>query len=109
VKFLVDNQLPASVALWLVNRGCDAVHVLELGLAQTDDRSIWQLAVGEARIVVSKDEDFFTLATRPNDNGRLLWIRLGNCRNQALLTALESAWELIEQAFAGGQRIVELR
>jgi predicted nuclease of predicted toxin-antitoxin system len=59
--------------------------------------------------VVSKDEDFFILATRPSDHGRLLWLRLGNCRTQTLLAVLENAWPAIESAFQSGQRIVEAR
>ena len=59
--------------------------------------------------MVSKDEDFFLLATRPNDTGLLLWLRVGNCRTQALLAALESLLPNIERAFEAGQRIVEVR
>jgi predicted nuclease of predicted toxin-antitoxin system len=109
VKFLVDNQLPAALAKWLRERGYDAVHVLERDQGQTNDRQLWQEAIAENRIVISKDEDFFILATRPNDAGQLLWLRVGNCRTQALLTALHQSWSAIEQAFQSGQRIVELR
>ena len=35
-------------------------------------------AIAENRIEISKDEDFFILATRPGDFGRLLWLRVGN-------------------------------
>jgi predicted nuclease of predicted toxin-antitoxin system len=41
VKFLVDNQLPVALTRWLRERGHDAVHVLELGLGQADDRQLW--------------------------------------------------------------------
>lgn len=109
MKFLVDNQLPAALARWLVGRGHDALHVLDRDWAQSTDRQIWQEALAEERIVISKDEDFFILATRPGDQGRLLWIRLGNCRTDALLIALESAWPDIEAAFQSGQTLVELR
>jgi predicted nuclease of predicted toxin-antitoxin system len=53
VKFLVDNQLPVALARWLGGRGHDAVHVLWSG--QTDDRTLWDAAIAEGRIVVSKD------------------------------------------------------
>jgi predicted nuclease of predicted toxin-antitoxin system len=97
------------LVVWLRKRGYDALHVLECHHGQADDRAIWELALNEERIVISKDEDFFILSTRPADSGRLLWLRIGNCRTQALLGSLESAWVDIAQAFSSGQRIVELR
>jgi predicted nuclease of predicted toxin-antitoxin system len=74
-----------------------------------EKRSIWELAIDEARIVVSKDEDFFILATRPHSEGRLLWLRMGNCRTIDLISSLNRRWEFIDQAFADQQRIVEVR
>jgi predicted nuclease of predicted toxin-antitoxin system len=109
LKFVVDNQLPAALAGWLRSRGEDAVHVLEREQARADDRLIWREASAEQRIVVSKDEDFVLLASRPGDSGRLLWLRLGNCRTADLIARLDASWEAIAQAFIEGQRIVELR
>jgi predicted nuclease of predicted toxin-antitoxin system len=62
----------------------------------------------EQRVVVSKDEDFFSLANRVQDTGQLLWIRLGNCRKSVLLTTVSKALEQILAAYESGQRIVEL-
>ncbi len=109
MKFIVDNQLPAALARWLSARGADAVHVLDIGFDARPDTEIWEWAFGEERIVVSKDEDFLHLANRVGDTGRLLWVRVGNCRTTALLARFAVEWEAIQQAFAGGQRVVELR
>lgn len=109
MKFLVDNQLPAAVARWLSAKGIDAVHVQDRGQGQKDDRALWEEALLEGRIMVSKDEDFFILATRPDDTGRLLWLRIGNCRKQHLLEFFAQSWPEIERAFGAGQRIVEVR
>jgi len=98
VKFLVDNQLPPALARWLAAGGHDAVHVLDRDLAMAEDRVVWLVAGEEERIVVSKDEDFFILAARPGEIGRLLWIRLGNCRKDTLLAALAESWAPIEEA-----------
>jgi len=108
MKFIVDNQLPAALARWLSARGEDAVHVLELALDATPDSDIWSRASAERRIVISKDEDFFHLANRADDTGRLLWVRMGNCRTAALLARFETAWPGIEESFANGHRIVLL-
>ena len=68
MRFLVDNQLPPSLARWLRDRGHDAEHVFESGLHLFDDRDLWARALADARIVVSKDEDLFFL-------GSLLFLR----------------------------------
>jgi len=64
--------------------------------------------VREDRIVVSKDEDLFFLANRGGDRGRLLWVRIGNCRRERLHDAFAQALESIVAAFESGQRVVEL-
>jgi len=109
VKFLVDNQLPGELARWLVSQGHDAEHVLDRGQGQTDDRQLWSEALAEDRIMVSKDEDFFILAMRVDDSGKLLWLRVGNCRTAALIAAFEKSLSAILAAFGEGQRIVEFR
>jgi predicted nuclease of predicted toxin-antitoxin system len=109
VKFLVDNQLPAALAAHLRQQGHDASHVLDLRMDESPDEAIWEHAAGHQCIVISKDEDFFHLANRPHDAGRLLWIRLPNCRRTALLDAVSQQLPQIVEAFKAGQRIVELR
>jgi predicted nuclease of predicted toxin-antitoxin system len=109
MKLLVDNQLPAALAVHLRSWGLDCVHVLDLGLNTADDLEIWNRAAAEGRIVVSKDEDFLVLASRSSDSGRMIWVRLGNCRNATLLAAFDRTREALLQAIASGQRIIELR
>lgn len=109
MKFLVDIQLPGALVDWLRRKGADAVHALELEKGQADDLSIWNLAQKDQRIVISKDADFFILASRPTDQGKLIWVRMGNCRTRVLLTFFEDHWEKIIQALQDGQHIVELR
>lgn len=89
--------------------GCDAVHVLDRDQGKTPDHSLWEEAIVEGRIMVSKDADFFQFATRPGDAGRLLWLRLGNCRTPTLIATLGSLWPSIQTAFENGQSIVEVR
>lgn len=108
MRFLVDHQLPPSLARWLRDRGHDAEHVFENGLHLVDDRDLWARALADARIVVSKDEDFLYLTNQPGAAGRFLWVRLGNCRNDALLTAFARSLDTIVAAFDSGQTVVEL-
>lgn len=70
---------------------------------------LWSRAAAEDRIVVSKDEDFVIPASRPGDRGRMIWVRLGNCRNAFLLAAFDRTRDAILGAISSGQRIIELR
>ena len=82
MKFIVDNQLPPSLSRLLADAGHDSVHVAMVGLDASSDETLWAWAVREDRIVVNKDEDRFFLANRGGDRGRLLWVRIGNCRRE---------------------------
>jgi predicted nuclease of predicted toxin-antitoxin system len=109
MKFLIDNQLPQALAVYLKSRGHDCSHVIELSLDEADDVELWARGIADGAILISKDEDFIFLATRVGGSGRLVWVRLGNCRNASLISAFDRAHEEIIQAFESGQRIIELR
>lgn len=108
MRFLLDNNLPLSLARYLEASGHEALHVAERGLDEESDLALWKRAIAEDRVVISKDEDFLFLANRVGDPGRLLWIRLGNCRKQVLLDAFGQSLPEIIEAFADGQTVVEL-
>src|SRR5688572_11695742 len=109
MKLLIDNQLPLALAIHLRGKGHECQHVLEVALDESDDMHLWTYAANAGQIVVSKDEDFVFLANRPSDTGRLIWVRLGNCRNASLLAAFDQALDAIVRVMDSGQRIVELR
>ena len=109
MNFLVDNQLPRALALFLDGHGYSAKHVLDLGMDEALDGALWNYARENDLIVVSKDEDFFHLANRSEDKGKLLWVRIGNCRKEALLEAFANSLPDIVRAFDEGYRVVEVR
>lgn len=79
-----------------------------VGMDTADDRTLWAWAIREDRVVVSKDEDLLFLAIRPRDEGRLVWVRPGNCRRDALLDAFAKALPAVVAALDDGQRVVEV-
>ncbi len=109
MKFLVDQQLPPALARYLQSEGHDASHVRELGLNEAEDQVIWRLALANQQVVISKDEDFWYRAIAPGSTGRLVWVRIGNCRRQNLIEAFRNRLASIVAAFETGSRIVELR
>ena len=109
MKFLVDHQLPVALARFIATQGHQAEHVRDLGLKEADDTVIWQRASAGERVIVSKDEDFTFLAAASGGTGKLVWVRIGNCRKRVLLEAFRSQLPRIVSELEAGSQIVELR
>ena len=109
MKFIIDQHLPPALARFLQSEGHNAEHVRELGLKEADDQIIWSRAISNGQVVVGKDEDFWYLAMAPGSTGRLVWVRNGNSRKQALLDTFRQKLPLIIAALETGSRIVEIR
>jgi len=109
VNFLVDNQLPLALAQHLRTRGLDCQHVLDIGLAGASDADICRYAESQSRVIISKDEDFLHLASRPDAKIKVVWVRLGNCRTSALISAFDMFWPTLQSCLEAGDRVVELR
>ena len=109
MKFLLDNQLPAALAKFLVSRGHDARHVLDIGLDKASDTEVWKYAAANSLTLITKDEDFLQRASQPGAPVQVVWVRLGNCRKPALLAAFESVLPQLETALQACNRVVEIR
>lgn len=101
MNFLVDAQLPRTLAIRLREVGHDAVHTLELpdGNRTTDDE-INRLSLVESRAIITKDSDFvnsFLLGDRP---WKLLLISTGNISNTDLETLFVANLAAIVAGFA---------
>lgn len=106
MRFVVDAQLPPALAAWIRRRGHDADHVFDLGMERADDAAIAGWAADAQAVVVTKDDDFGRLG---QGQLRIVWIRLGNASNAALIAAVAPLWDEICAQLAGGARIVEIR
>jgi predicted nuclease of predicted toxin-antitoxin system len=107
VKFLVDAQLPPALCGWLMYKGHEAIHVIDVGMIGAADREIANYAEQGNLILVSKDEDFLLL--RLPDRFVLLWLRVGNATNRALTVWLQARWPTIVGMLTTGERLVEVR
>jgi len=96
MKFIVDAQLPYGIALFLRDRGFDALHTNDLPDKEyTTDSQIRSIAASEDRIVITKDYDFvdsFILKEIPK---KLLIVTTGNIKNKKLFSLWKNNWELI--------------
>jgi predicted nuclease of predicted toxin-antitoxin system len=107
VNFLVDHQLPPALARFLESHGHSAKHVRELGFKEAEDAVIWQYALANDMAVISKDQDFYFIATSASA-GRLVWVRIGNCRKRTLFETFRFRLPQIVEVLETDSRIVEI-
>src|ERR1043165_9792903 len=88
MRLLFDQNLSPSLVNRLIDLFPDSSHTELVGLAQKDDRRIWQYCLQEGFIVVSKDNDFGALANERGAPPKAIWIRLGNCTTAEVETAI---------------------
>jgi len=109
VRFLIDNQLPRCLALFLVEKGHEATHVLDIGLGHlTPDIDIWEYAANSGYVIVTKDDDFIELSLFDTRPVPVVLVCLGNCRNALLLASFAKALDTLCQQIESGETLIEL-
>jgi predicted nuclease of predicted toxin-antitoxin system len=105
--FLIDAQLPPSLAEALRQAGCQAVHVVDLGLLAATDQQIWDEAISRSAVLVTKDRDFPIRRAASNDGPSILWVRVGNISNRKLIELALQALPAIVDATERGEPVIE--
>ncbi|MFM8331853.1 MAG: DUF5615 family PIN-like protein [Candidatus Methylumidiphilus sp.] len=108
MRFVVDAQLPPALARFLADQGHTAEHVLYLGLSGADDSAIWDYALRHEAVVITKDEDFSIRVAMQKKGPSIVWLRVGNTSNRALLNWFAPLLPNIERALLAGERLVEV-
>ena len=109
MKFIVDAQLPPALARFLTAKGESAIHVMDKQMMESSDSEIWDLALQEGLIIITKDEDFQMRASVSTHFPTIIWVRLGNSSKKAILRFFEEKWELVKFELKNGASLVELR
>jgi predicted nuclease of predicted toxin-antitoxin system len=105
--FLVDAQLPPSLAEALRQAGCQAIHVTDLGLLAATDQQIWDEAISRSAVLVTKDRDFPLRRAARNDGPAILWVRVGNTSNRKLIDLMLRALPAIIDAIERDEAVIE--
>ena len=109
MRFIVDAQLPPALARLMAGSGLQAEHVVDVGLRDSEDSTIWQYAIEQQAVLVTKDEDFPRRLQQSKSGPTILWLRIGNTSRRALLQWFESLIPQIVQMVENGERLIELR
>lgn len=107
MKFIVDQQLPPALAEWLIEKGHEAQHVYPLGLGDAEDSVIWDAALRDDAVIVTKDVDYAERRRRTH-GPTIVWLRVGNSTTRHLLEFMEMRWPLIESGLRQ-DAVIEVR
>jgi predicted nuclease of predicted toxin-antitoxin system len=66
------------------------------GLHRADDIVIWQFAIQNDYVIVSKDGDFHQLTLVKGPPPKVVWVQRGNCATQEIRDLLKASFPEIE-------------
>ena len=91
MKFLIDAQLPPSLAQSFQQAGQDCIHTLDLPERNhTSDQTINKLTISDNLILVTKDTDFFHSYLINKEPYKLVFVTVGNMKLNELKKFFES-------------------
>lgn len=109
IRFLVDAQLPPKLTQALIEAGYLAEHVEDVGLRNANDSAIWECAERQQLVIVTKDEDFVERFRRKMSGPTIVWLRIGNAANAALLAWFLPILPAVVVRIQNGDRLIEVR
>lgn len=109
MRFVVDAQLPPALARALHHAGHDVHAVRELGLREAEDSDIWDYALANHAAIITKDQDFADRLLASRSAPVIVWLRIGNTSNRALLSWLMPLWPEVISRIESGDNLVEVR
>jgi predicted nuclease of predicted toxin-antitoxin system len=78
MKLLFDENLSFKLCAQLADIFPGSSQARLVGLAEADDRTVWQYAGENGFAIVSLDADFADLATLLGPPPKVIWLRCGN-------------------------------
>ncbi len=110
MKFLINAQLPPALARWLRDIGHEAEHVDDVGLLHARDLAIWQFALQNQFVLLTKDEDFAVRSVSVGAEAKpvVVWLRVGNTNNRDLRTWMEQRLSAVFSLVDQGNQLIEV-
>lgn len=93
----------------LSESGHAAEHVADIGLLSASDSEIWQYAIHQDAVLITKDEDFADQVVLGRPAPIVVWVRVGNTTRRALLDWFAPRINEIVEMTESGERLLELR
>jgi predicted nuclease of predicted toxin-antitoxin system len=95
VRLLLDHNLSRRLVARLADKFPGISHVSMAGLDRASDNEVWEYAAANDYAIVTKDADFSELSVLRGDPPKVIWLRLGNCTTDDVVSALVTARDVI--------------
>jgi predicted nuclease of predicted toxin-antitoxin system len=106
IAVLLDQGLAPRAAAILRDRTFDAVHVMEIGMAESDDADILKIGRDHNRVCVTLDRDFHThLALAGQGRPSVILLRIEGRNAEAQADLIESICRQCQVALSEGAAI----
>jgi predicted nuclease of predicted toxin-antitoxin system len=89
MKFLLDQDVYAVTARFLVGLGHDVVLASEIGMSEADDEDLLKQAQEQGRVFVTRDRDFGNLVFVKSLGAGVLYLRILPSHKNAVHSELE--------------------
>jgi predicted nuclease of predicted toxin-antitoxin system len=97
VKFLFDENLSPQLPELLSGVYPGSLHVKHCQLSKASDSEIWEYAKSHGLTIVSKDFDFQERSVLRGSPPKVIWLRIPNCKNAAVVELLRNSKRLVER------------
>jgi predicted nuclease of predicted toxin-antitoxin system len=94
LRLLLDANLSERLIPLLADRFPETQHIRLLGMGGAGDRELWELALRDGYMLVTKDEDFLLFSVNRGCPPKVVCLAIGNASN------VETAAFLLHQADA---------
>ncbi|MEL7351896.1 MAG: DUF5615 family PIN-like protein [Cyanobacteria bacterium P01_A01_bin.116] len=96
MRLLFDENLSFRLPNRLEDLFPGSLHVRDVNMQATIDSVVWDYAIDNDLIIVSKDADMHDLSLALGNPPKVIWLRLGNCSTQQVENLLRQEFAAIE-------------
>ena len=95
MRLLFDQNLSRQLGTLLADLYPQSQQVSAVSLADAPDAAIWDYALGNDFVIVTKDADYRDLSIARGHPPKVIWIRLGNCTTAAVADLLRRRYDVL--------------
>ena len=95
MKLLLDQNISHRLARRVSDLYPGSTHTRRIGLREAPDSAIWDYALNNGFMIVTKDSDFQARSMIDGHPPKVVWITRGNCSNDEIESILRDNHQAI--------------